>query len=81
MQNCPYCGSSAIIYVGVEDGGGDYGDSVCDTWFCTACESNFEDGCYGGGDPDGDELPDGDASAQLPTAVYFDPEFDDDIPF
>ena len=36
-------------YVGVDDGGGDYGDSVCDEWQCDTCDYEEEGDCFGGG--------------------------------
>ena len=42
---CRYCGSKNTEYLGVTDGGGDYGTSICDEWFCGDCDSHWEDGC------------------------------------
>lgn len=52
---CPYCDSSDIDYVGVEDGGGDYGDSLCDIWLCHGCGHEFEKNCVEFIEPDYDE--------------------------
>jgi len=41
---CKYCGG-ACEYVGVDDGGGDYGDAVCDMYRCEDCDSEFEGDC------------------------------------
>lgn len=38
---CPYCGSDELEYLGIEDGGGDYGDSLTDEWKCYGCGSYF----------------------------------------
>lgn len=43
---CPVCGSEDVNLQGVDDGGGDYGDSVCDQYHCWNCDSDFED-CWG----------------------------------
>lgn len=45
MNRCPYCGSKEITYLGIDDGLGDYGDSLCDTWHCEHCDNEFESGC------------------------------------
>lgn len=51
---CPYCGSEEVYFTGVDDGGGDYGDSVCDQYECQECFNDFEAHCIGE-----DELNDG----------------------
>lgn len=45
-MNCRYCGSR-MDYIGIQDGGGDYGDSVCDEYQCMTCDWIEED-CGGG---------------------------------
>lgn len=40
---CRYCGSGNTFYQYSDDGGGDYGDSVFDLYFCSDCESEFEE--------------------------------------
>lgn len=42
-MECPYCGSDVLDYLGVSDGGGDYGVSVCDEWMCLDCGAVIED--------------------------------------
>lgn len=44
-MNCPYCGSINVDYLGIADGGGDYGDAICDEWVCDACAMEFEGDC------------------------------------
>ncbi len=41
---CPVC-DSPMVYVGVEDGGGDYGTSLCDIYKCTNCGEMIEGAC------------------------------------
>ncbi len=45
-MNCPYCGLDHLEYIGIDDGGGDYGDSVVDVWHCLDCDIDFEDCGY-----------------------------------
>lgn len=45
MIHCKYCGSENVDYLGVDDGGGDYGDSVCDEYHCLDCDNYFEGHC------------------------------------
>jgi DNA-directed RNA polymerase subunit RPC12/RpoP len=45
-MNCPYCGSDAVQYDGIQDGGGDYGESVCDEYECLECGAMFEMDCW-----------------------------------
>jgi len=42
---CPYCDSEEIEYIGISDGGGEYGLSLCHEWRCLNCGAAFEDGC------------------------------------
>lgn len=66
MPVCEYCGSEDVEYTGVDDGGGDYGTSVCDQFHCNHCEGDFEAGCIDTGsdedyapmEPTPDDLPD-----------------------
>jgi len=51
---CPYCGSEDVYFSGVDDGGGDYGDSLCDLYECQGCLNDFEAHCISE-----DELNDG----------------------
>lgn len=37
VKICPYCGSESIEYFGLDDGGGDYGETVEEYWLCLAC--------------------------------------------
>ena len=53
LRQCPACGSEEIDYVGIDDGGGDYGDSVCDTWRCCDCDYHWEENCI---DPEDTQL-------------------------
>lgn len=56
MLGCPYCGSDSVRYVGADDGGGDYGDSICDYFYCDNCQQEFEVNCVDvGGDEDFEE--------------------------
>ena len=41
---CSYC-NVEMYYVGINDGGGDYGSSVCDEWQCPACDYIVETDC------------------------------------
>lgn len=41
---CDRCGAH-MDYLGVDDGGGVYGDSVCDTWECPECGFSDETNC------------------------------------
>lgn len=45
MQNCPKCGSTNVVMVGWDDGGGDYGDMICETYTCDACEYMWDGVC------------------------------------
>jgi hypothetical protein len=44
-MNCRYCGSTNIEYLGVMDGSGDYGASLCDIYACLDCDQEFEGHC------------------------------------
>lgn len=44
-MQCPYCGED-MEYLGVIDGGGDYGDSLCDEWKCLNCGWYEESNCF-----------------------------------
>lgn len=44
-MTCPYCGAAAVEYLGVTDGGGDYGDSICDEFRCHECDTTWEEHC------------------------------------
>jgi len=41
MSECPYCGGK-LEYVGIEEGGGDYADSLVDLWYCHECDIQLE---------------------------------------
>ena len=41
---CPYCGGT-MCYSGADDGGGDYGNSICDIYVCEDCDWSEERGC------------------------------------
>lgn len=41
---CPYC-DMPMRYVGADDGLGDFGLSVCDTWECWQCEHQEHTNC------------------------------------
>lgn len=43
-MQCPYCGEN-MEYLGVDDGGGDYGSAVCDQWECPGCGWCDETNC------------------------------------
>ena len=36
-MNCPYCGSKDLTYLGIDDGAGDYGESLEDLYRCLEC--------------------------------------------
>lgn len=42
MQTCPYCGSTNVEYMGIEDGAGEYGELVVDTYRCRDCAMRFD---------------------------------------
>jgi len=42
---CRLCGHDEYEYLGVDDGGGDYGSSICDQFHCLNCNNYFEDNC------------------------------------
>lgn len=76
-MDCRYCGSDEVDYLGVDDGGGDYGDSVCDQYECLECGAMFEANCMrgvGAITDDYDEL-EGD------NVVHFPSDDVSDIPF
>lgn len=56
---CPYCGGNGE-YLGADDGGGDYGDSVCDMYRCGTCDTEFEGNCveFDGEDYEEEDGPD-----------------------
>jgi len=79
MRTCVYCGSEEVEYTGLDDGGGDFGSSVCDQYHCLACDGEFEDGCI-------DDQEDGfDAEAygnkDISDDLGYPPAADDDIPY
>ncbi len=41
-MQCPDCGSEDVEYIGIDDGGGDYGDCLVDLWYCVHCDGEFE---------------------------------------
>lgn len=43
-MQCRICGSD-MEYKGVDDGGGDYGESICEQWECLNCGSWDEINC------------------------------------
>jgi len=45
-MDCQYCGEPHAVYGGVDDGGGDYGASVCDQYHCDRCGNDFEANCF-----------------------------------
>lgn len=55
MHDCPFCGSVNTFYAGVDDGGGDYGESVCDTYRCEDCDNDFDGDCFSAGSDDGSD--------------------------
>ena len=52
-MHCRYCGSEDFEYLGIDDGGGDYGASICDQYGCLECGNITEVGCV---DIDEDEF-------------------------
>jgi hypothetical protein len=55
MIICPYCGNDDARFLGFDDGGGDYGDSICEYYFCDHCQQEFEAGCIEAADEAADE--------------------------
>lgn len=45
-MDCPYCGSDVLLHMGFDDGGGGYGDSVCEQWECMECGAAVEGNCF-----------------------------------
>jgi hypothetical protein len=41
---CRYCGSENVSYIGIDDGGGEYGDSVVSIFHCDDCDMDIEGG-------------------------------------
>lgn len=39
---CPYCGGANIVYEGVDNGLGPYGDCFGDMYYCEDCDLEFE---------------------------------------
>ena len=44
-MQCPYCASDNVEYAGIDDGGGDYADEICDVWHCRECRMDFTGHC------------------------------------
>lgn len=42
MMYCRYCGSEDVRYLGIDDGGGDYGDSFVNIFHCDGCGLDIE---------------------------------------
>lgn len=42
---CPYCDGVQMFYVGIQDGGGPFGSSLCDEFECPECGWIDESGC------------------------------------
>lgn len=57
-MQCPYC-NNEMEYVGVNDGGGDYGSAICDEYQCPVCDWIEETDCieYDDEPSDGDMYP------------------------
>lgn len=75
--DCPHCGLP-MEYGGIDDGGGDYGASICDTWYCDACQYGTEMDCVEFDDDDEiiEAMPPDDDQQYSPPARDM-----DDIPF
>lgn len=54
---CPACESVMVSYEGIIDYGGDFGESICDTWHCLNCEHEWEANCVDIPDYDDDDWP------------------------
>jgi len=54
-RTCPYCDSEEIEYLGLEDGGGDFGDSVTETYKCLECNAHLERSDFDFVDEDDDQ--------------------------
>lgn len=44
---CPYCRGEDVEYHGIDDGGGDFGGALTETWYCNRCEADFEGRAWG----------------------------------
>lgn len=44
-MKCPYC-DGYMDYTGIDDGFGDNGQSVCETWHCVSCEIDVIGACF-----------------------------------
>lgn len=70
---CPYCGQP-MDYIGVADGGGDYGSSICDEFECS-CGNVIEMNCIETEDDDEDYemwASDDDYAPDLPPDMLVD---------
>jgi hypothetical protein len=64
-MNCPNCGGF-MEYAGIEDGAGDYGDALAETWYCEVCDLHVDGATLGGSD--GDDWP---VDAEDEPATHF----------
>lgn len=46
MKTCPYCGGTNLDYIGADDGGGDYGTSLVETFYCEDCDEEVSFDVY-----------------------------------
>jgi len=44
MTYCPHCGGENTEFLGYDDGAGDYGEDICEVWFCEDCQVHFDEG-------------------------------------
>ena len=51
-MECPFCGSNDVKDLGYEDGAGDYGDSLVQTFRCEDCSSEWDTYTIGDYSPD-----------------------------
>lgn len=79
MPECYYCHSENVEFLGADDGGGDYGDSVCDIWHCHDCGQEYEVNCVGGEEDGFDAEAYG--NKDITDDLGYAPADGDDIPY
>lgn len=45
-MKCEHCGSDDLVYLGVSDGYGNYGNLCCDVYRCERCNEHTVDNCF-----------------------------------
>lgn len=79
-MDCPYCGSDVVDYLGMDDGGGDYGEAVCESWECLDCGAHFDGDCIGQA-IDGNFFDEGETGITSPNTGPVGSDDVGDIPF